>query len=444
MKLRKRTVLTVCLLLAAMFLISGCSGEKNPYEVNDAENFNVSVKFDANGGLFTTNTSVIVDSFDISKLQTNNAGQVEIALLSPDDQQRGKDGFTAYNNGYFLAGWYAERISSTDEQGNTVYTYSNKWDFASDTVKVHASGTYNSSKPVMTLYAAWVPMFEIEFYDLDTGTYLDKMSFDPNTVDEITVPVWNEDTGAIDMFDFPEKDGYTFTGVYYDDQGTQAVDTATIAHSGSVNYDNGTVTNGTMKLYVDWMEGKWFHIYTAEQFVDNIKMNLNGNFVIHADLDFSDEIWPTNLADGSFGGTIQGNGYTFKNISLTQTNMSKTSFGLFGQMKDTAKVTDLTFDNVTFTIEKGARVSGATFGVLAGQVDSNATLNNLQILNSTLQINTACAFLSDDYSIGLVCGGGEIAGIDMSGISCVVVGENPETLTVTVEGNTVILNFLSE
>lgn len=437
-------LLTVCMLLAATLLISGCAGEKTPYQKNDEENFNVSVKFDANGGLFTTNTDVIVDSFDISKLKTNNSGQVEIALLSPDDAQRGKDSFTAYNNGYFLAGWYAERVSSTDAQGNTVYTYSDKWDFASDTVKVHASGTYTSSKPVMTLYAAWVPMFEIEFYDLDTGAYLDKMSFDPNVVDAITVPAWNENTGAIDMFDFPEKDGYTFTGVYLDDQGTQAVDTATIAHIGSVNFDNGTVSNGTMKLYVDWMEGEWFHIYTAEQFVDNIKMNLNGNFVIHEDLDFSDEIWPTNLAEGSFGGTIEGNGHTFKNISLNQNNMSKTSSGLFGQLKDTAEISDLTFDNVTYTVKKGSRVSGACFGLLAGQVDPSAVLTEVQIVDSTLQIDSGCAFLSDDYSIGLVAGSGEIPGVDGSGISCTVVGDEPETLTVTVEGNTVTLHFLSE
>ena len=31
--------------------------KQTPYEKNDAENFTVSVKYDANGGIFTTNTS---------------------------------------------------------------------------------------------------------------------------------------------------------------------------------------------------------------------------------------------------------------------------------------------------------------------------------------------------------------------------------------------------
>lgn len=442
MKLRKRTILTVCLLLAAMFLISGCAGEKTPYEVNDADNFNVSIKFDANGGLFTTNTDVIVDSFDISKLKTNNAGQVEIALLSPDDAQRGKDGFKAYKSGYFLAGWYAQRVASTDEQGNTVYTYGNKWDFAADTVKVHASGTYSSSKPVMTLYAAWVPLFEVELYDLNSGDYIDSVTLNPMESNEIKLPMWNDKTGDIDMNDLPQRDGYTFAEAYYDAEGSVPVTGEMVQHTGKIDFEYGAAVGSTMKLYVNYLEGEWFQIYTAEQFIKNAKPN--GNYVIHEDLDFDGLIWPTVIAQGSFGGTIQGNGHTFKNISAAQTSNSKPNAGLFGQLQDIAQISDLTFDNVEFTIQKGSRVSGACFGLFAGQVHSSAAITNVQITNSNLKIDSGCAFLSDDYSIGLVAGSGEIPGVDASGIACSVSGENPNALTVTVEGNTVTLQFLSE
>lgn len=442
MKVKNKSILAVCLLLVVMLLVSGCAGEKSPYDLNDDQNYNVSVRFDANGGLFTTNTGVIVDSFNISGMQTNNAGQVEIPLLAPDDAQRGKEGFSAYNNGYFLAGWYAERVASTDEQGNTVYTYSKKWDFEKDRLKVHSGGSYSASEPVMTLYAAWVPMFEIEFYSVNSGEYLDSMTFDPNLVGEIAIPEWDMETGAIDMKDFPIKDGYTFNGVYLDKEGTETVNAEVITHTGTVNYENGTSSNGSMKLYVDWLEGEWYHIYTAEQFVKNAK--LSGNYVIHADLDFSEVIWPTTLMHGAFTGTIQGNGYTFKNVSATQTNNSKTVSGLFGQIKESAKITDLTIENAAFTIKKGARVSGASFGLLAGQIDDNANLTNLQILNSALQIDSDCAFLSDDYSIGLVCGSGSEAGIDASGIVCTAVGEAPETLNITVEGTAVRFEKVSE
>ena len=442
MKLKKRSFLTLCLLLVTMLLISGCSGEKTPYEINDRDNFNVSVKFDANGGLFTTNTSVIVDSFNISNLQTNADGQVEIALLSPDDQNRGKDGFKPYNNGYFLAGWYAERTGTADADGNTVYTYSNKWDFSADTLKVAPNGTYSSAEPVLTLYAVWVPMFEIELYDLDSGEYLDAISFDPNVSSEFVLPVWNQDTGSIDMKDFPARDGYTFNGIYLDEQGTQSVTDASIKHNGYVNEENGTASNGTMKLYVDWMEGEWFHIYTAEQFVKNAK--LNGNYVIHADLDFSEEIWPTTLMHGAFTGTIQGNGHIFSNVSAVQTNNSKPNSGMFGQVKSDAQITDLTFQNASFTISRGARVSGACFGLLAGQIETGADLTGVRIVSSALKVDSNCAFLSEDYSIGLVCGGGDASGIDASGIICVATGEEPETLELIVDGTTVRVNKVSE
>ena len=442
MKLNNKAILTVCLLLVTMFLISGCAGEKTPYQINDENKYNVSVKYDANGGLFTTNTSVIVDSFNINDLQTNNAGQVEIALLSPDAEQRGKDAFTAYKNGYFLAGWYAERIETKDQQGNTVYTYSDMWDFSADMLKVHASGTYSSAEPVLTLYAAWVPMFEIELYDLDSGKYVDKISFNPNDTTEFTVPSWNQETGAIDMKDFPTRDGYTFNGVYYDEQGTESVTSATVKHSGSVNYENGSASNATMKLYVDWMEGEWFHIYTAEQFIKNAKVN--GNYVIHADLDFADKIWPTAFVHGNFGGTIHGNGHTFKNVNAAQSNISKAYAGLFGQMKSTAQITDLTFENTVFSIEKGVRVSGSSFGLLAGLVDSNAAVTDVQFIDCVLQIDSGIALLTEDYSIGLICGMGDIPGMSAEGITCVVTGENPDSLNITVDGSSVRVEQVSE
>ena len=442
MKLRNRTILVVCLLLVTMFLISGCSGEKSPYDVNNDANYNVSVKFDANGGFFTTNTAVIMDSFNISGMKANNAGQVEIPLIAPNDENRGKEGFTPVKNGYFLAGWYSERVESTNAAGETVYTYSNKWDFSEDKLKVHANGSYSANEPVLTLYAAWVPVCKVEFCAVNSGELLSTMTFDPNLVSGITVPAWDKTTGAIDMNDFPEKDGYTFNGVYLDKEGTQAVTDEVIKHPGTVNYENGTASNGSMKLYVDWMEGEWFHIYTAEQFIKNAK--LNGNYVIHEDLDFEGKIWPTSLMHGVFTGSIEGNGHTFKNISATQTNNSKMVSGLFGQIKESSKISNVTFDNATFTIKKGARVKGSSFGLLAGQIDDNAKLTGIQIINSNLQIDSDCAFLSDDYSIGLICGTGNDFGIDASGIVCSPVGKAPESLEITVDGTSVRVGKVSE
>ena len=81
---------------------------------------------------------------------------------------------------------------------------------------------------------------------------------------------------------------------------------------------------------------------------------------------------------------------------------------------------------------------------LAGQIDDNATLTNVKIIASKLQIDSNCAFLSEDYSIGLICGSGNECGIDASGITCIAVGDAPETVEIIQEGTSIRVGKVSE
>ena len=130
MKQRIKVLMLALFTLGILTLATGCGKEETPYQNNDSNNYTVSVKYDANGGTFTTNTSIIVDSFNITDMDKNSSGFVELALISPDNEVRKNDAFTAVNNGYFLAGWYKERTQiGTDEKGNAIYSYGEKWDF---------------------------------------------------------------------------------------------------------------------------------------------------------------------------------------------------------------------------------------------------------------------------------------------------------------------------
>jgi len=435
MKLNHKAIITVFLLLVCALCMAACTGDKNPYAVNDQQNFTVSVKYDANGGLFTTNTSVIVDSYNLSQLPSSN-GNTQLALRSPDDPSRGNDAFAPVLNGYFLAGWYTE---CKEIDGQTVY--SGRWDFATDRLTVATNGDYTAAEPVLTLYAAWVPLFEIEFYDRASGELLDTLRYNPTTKNEIAVPVWSTETGAIEMYDFPEKKGYTFQGAYYDAAGNNPVNTEFVANLGSVDLTTGTGINTTTKLYVDWTEGEWYHIYNVDQFLDHA--GLNGNYILHADLDFTDKIWPTVLMYGNFAGRIEGNGYTIRNVNVTQTNNSKTNAGLFGQLTESAAITDVTFENVSFTIKGGTRVMGTNYGLLAGTISDQATLTNVCIANGILQIDSSCYFGVDDYSIGLICGMGN-ANMVTGDVTCKAVGDAPESLKIQVNDNPVTVEFLTE
>ena len=437
--MKRKAHLAVCLLLSTMLFLNGCASKKTPYELNDLENYSVRVKYDANGGLFTDNTTVIVDSYNISDLDINSEGNAQIALLPPDATERGTDAFTPRKNGYFLAGWYSQRTEGVDEAGNTTYTYEGKWDFEENVLSVDPNGEYSANEPELTLYAAWIPLFEVELYALDTGEKVSTMTFDPTSSTELQMPAWDEMSGAIKMNGFPNRDGFTFNGAFYDAEGAEAVTTETITHHGVVDSETGTATDISMKLYVDYLEGEWYHIYSSEQFADHA--SLRGNYILYADLDFSEEIWPTSLMYGNFTGTIVGNSHTIRNIDLRQTNNSKVNAGLFGNLTGEAAISNVTFDQVSFTIEAGTRVKGTSFGLFAGTISDGAALEGVAIKNSTLKIDSGCYFGADDYSIGLICGMGSASKLDPSGITCVAVGDAPDTVNITVTGNTVGLTI---
>lgn len=436
-KINKKALLVLVLLLTAL-LFAGCKAEPTPYEKNDAENFTVSIKYDANGGIFTTNTYSIVDSYDISTLPVNSDGKAVVALLSPDNSARGNDAFAAVNNGYFLAGWYSERTENTDADGNKYYTYANKWDFEKDLLEIDKSKQYSSAEPYRTLYAVWLPLFEVEFYSLG-GEFISSFSYDPTAQAEIKLPEWSTETGRMEMHKFPEKSGYTFAKAYLDAEGTQPIETELLNHSGEIDYSNATVKNGKMKVYIEWTEGEWYRIHTADQLLDNA--SLTGNYEILADLDFEGKIWPTAFMYGNFEGSIKGNGHTLKNIDVVQTNNSKVNAGLFGNVTEKASITDVSFENLSFTVKAGTRVVGTSYGVFAGTLSGNAEISGVKILQSKLMIDSSCYFGADDYSIGLVCGMGNSEMIESFDISCVATGDEPEKLIITVDVNSVTVEF---
>ena len=435
-KILRAALVSVMLLSIALFA-AACSSEATPYEENDAAGFTVSIRYDANGGFFATSTGIIMDSYNLSGMTPGPNGQVSLGLLAPEDSRRGSsDTFLATKNGYFLEGWYTERTETTDANGNTTYTYANKWDFSTDVLELDPNKTYTSSEPVLTLYACWVPMFEIQFVDLATQEVMGSYTFNPYTAAAIQVPQWDVKTGAMEMYRFPEKKGCTFQAAYYDAEGTQAA-TDVVNHTGKI-LENGTAEGNVMKLYVDYMDGQWYHIYNAEQLKDNA--NPNGHYILEADLDFADETWPAIFATGSFSGSIEGNGHTIKNVTFKQTKMDAENTGLFGTLQSGCVIENVTFENVTFTIEKGFN-RAANYGLFAGSIYEGATLTNVQIKNSTLLINSGARFATDDYAIGLVCGAGKADQLAGAEISYAMTGKNPEKYTIALDddGNSLII-----
>lgn len=437
------------MLVLTLLLLAACA-EPTQYDSYDEAGFSVSIKYDANGGMFTTNVESIVDTYNLSELPVAADGKKELVLISPDNPVRGtENAFKANNAGYFLAGWYTERTPVLDGQGRHLdadgnvaaesgkapaYTYGGKWDFENGRLTLDPSKQYSAGTPELTLYAAWIPEFKYEFYSLKTGELISEYLFDPNYVSEIAVPTWSQETGKLEMEKFPSVADQTLMGIYLDAAGTVAAEGESIKHTGSYNAANATAEAPVMKLYLDYADGEWFRIYTAKQFLDNFKPG--GHYEICADLDFTGLSWKTALLHGTFRGEILGNGHTFSNITFEQTDTKKQNSGMFGSIAAEAVLSDIVFQNVTMTIASGTLQPDASFGLLAGTLDAEATVHNVIIPSAKLLIN-ANANILDSTVIGRVCGSGSTHGINPEGIVCEATGENAGDIIVEVNGNDV-------
>ncbi len=479
----------MAVLILAMLAVTGCSTWDPEYKQLDAEGKTVSVRFDANGGIVSSKAFAIVDAFDMRDYKTNENGMVEISLIDPESSVRtGKEGgVKPTRTGYFLAGWYRERTPRVDEAGNRLddfgqiipegdttteqgYIYSGKWDFETDILELDPNQTYTSANPQLTLYAAWIPYFSIEFYAKDddaevfrrfdsTGAFVTDASAETNPTEsettdgvvgdieqvllmQIVLPTWNQSTGKQDMNNIPKRAGMTFEAAYMDEAMTEP---APAVIQGPVDYERGICTSRTVKIYTTWKTGEWFHIYNTRQLTSNAR--LDGHYLLCADLDFSNAMWPTAFATGLFKGSIDGDGHTISNVTVTQGQKSDLYGGLFGILADGSAVRNVTFENVTYRLTAGSNKQGATFGTFVGQLRKGAVLENVTF-NGTLEIGAGC-WPQSIYDVNILVGSGmedgQVPGVTHQ-VSCVLENpdKNPITHTVDPSSGEVTLDFPTE
>ncbi len=438
----KFLVMTVMLLIAVCFVAS-CSQWDTPYEKLDEDGYNVSVRFDANGGIFAGTEDVyIVDVFNLENAKTNSEGKKEISLLAPDDSKRGTGAFEISKTKSIFVGWYKECKPRVDEKGRALdaygeltsvsgreqgYTYSGKWDFDTSVLELDVNKDYKSEENVLTLYAAWVPSFVFDIYVENADGGFD-LHASKETL-EIELPEWNEKSGKMDLNDMPALEGKTFKEASLSKDFSEAV---TGVINGGIDYETGTmVGGGRVEIYTKWIDGVWFNISTPSQFKDNSR--LDGNYIINCDLDFTGIIWSSTLASGSFKGQIIGNGHKLSNITVNQGDTSIIRGGLFGGIDASAVIKDVTFENITYNMNAGSLKTGASFGLFAGTIAEGAAFENVAVsgtfnLKSTIYPDT-------QYSIGKLCGNVVNTGIDVTGIECNAVNDDKADKTLSIEIN---------
>ena len=260
MNKRLKVALLLALALISVFIITSC-GEEPPFEEYDENGYNVTVKYDANGGLLTDGVSVITDTYSVDSLPTKNGMKVA-QLIAPENVAVRGDAnkFVPTKNGYTCVGWYAVRTEVEDADGNKTYEYSKRWDFKNDRLEIDPKEDYSSSEPVLTLYAAWVPDVSVEFYSLSNPDTLIGKLDNVKAGGEINVPSWNAGLGAMYMGNFPTIEGKTYIAAYLDAEGNNRITGTTVAHTGVINYETAVVENPVMKIYIDAWDGVWKYV----------------------------------------------------------------------------------------------------------------------------------------------------------------------------------------
>lgn len=409
----------LCLLL----VLSGCSQWELPYEGLNSEGYTVSVRFDPCGGAFANTENVqVVDVFRLADAKKDASGNYQLSLITPDDSRRGDRAFSVSKNGCFFAGWYRECSPRTDASGNPLdaygrptsesgleqgYTYSGLWNFESDTLSV-PEGNYSSEQPFLTLYAAWIPYFNFEFYVQNDQGGFDL--YESKQLIELDIPAWDLSSGKLNMNSFPEIDGKTFEGAYLDAAMTKPI---TEKLTGDIDYEHGVSATEKICVYTKFAEGDWYRISTAEQFVKNSK--LGGCYYIEADLDFTGLNWSAALAGGAFTGKIEGNGHKFSNITFIQADNSKTNGGLFGSLGSGASLRGVSFENIKYTLGAGSRMQAPHFGLLCGQLSADAALDSVSISGSEFIISGD--IYPQEYTLGALVGNSDNRGVSISGIA---------------------------
>ena len=127
-------------------------------------------------------------------------------------------------------------------------------------------------------------------------------------------------------------------------------------------------------------------------------------------------------------------------MTILQKNFQKPSCGLFGAVTSAASMSDVTFENITFTLQSGTRVTDAAFGLFAGNLAKDATLTNVTV-KGTLQIDSAAkTTLKADCPMGLLCGVGENSGVTYD-IECEAVGDAADSVKITEKDGQITVKF---
>ncbi len=147
-------------------------------------------------------------------------------------------------------------------------------------------------------------------------------------------------------------------------------------------------------VYVKYVYGIW-KIINGPEDVKSIFTQTSSKFYLSRSVDMADAQTEEAIycPTGTFSGTIRGNGFEIVGLNITSRNaLNNIKVAIFGQMTAQTKIENVTFRDVTVTLDTRSVADGkynlVSVYLLARAVSGSTppTLNGLKIVNATVEI----------------------------------------------------------
>ena len=398
---------TIMVATLAAGIFTSCAYDANQETIKREEGFNCCVTYDANGGSYGSNsyrTYALVQENSLAPAPGYVDAKTQASIKIPtrrDFQLVGEaksDGDDETNDEAILTkSWF---VAKTDDDGNVIY----EGEGENKTAVLESETPWNFTKDKVTkditLVAQWREVFRFTLCIMEekangdvvevTEKELRQYTVEPG--DTIVDKLYDKDksTGTIVRRADYIKSGlssaaYTVLDFYMDKECTELLDSSYQhpgRHEEEITEDGVTTTVSTnvVKIYAKYLAGKYDFISNK-----NVKtLNQASKWYLLEDIDYAAVETPWTVLS-SFSGSIYGNGYTIKNLTV-ESVVKKPSgqymaHSIFGRMNGI--VENLTLENVTLKLrtEYGTTIPGnehrAAF--LAYSLGENAMMNNVTL-----------------------------------------------------------------